>query len=99
MMGFSRKRADELLVTHPPERIRNRLGREAAAAAAARLPADVARVAAALTAAADPEQRSHLLVAIQERFGNAFAERVVRAAQGTDGDGPAAGNDTGEPPQ
>jgi len=80
-MGYDLKKPDELLVTHPPERTRDRLGREAATAEVARMPADVPRVAAALRAIDDPEQRARLLAAIQARFGNAFAERVARAWQ------------------
>ncbi len=97
-MGLSRKKPEEFLVTHPPERVRRRLGREAAAADVARLPADVTGVAAALRAIADPEHRASVLAAIQARFGNAFAERVARTAQaGTEREPPEDG--AGEPPQ
>jgi hypothetical protein len=81
MMGFPKKRPEEFLVVHAPPQPANRLGREGANPQIDALPADVSRVAAVLRAASDPQQRADVMAAIQARFGNAFATRVVEAAQ------------------
>lgn len=75
MRDQAKKMEDELLVVHKPPLA---AGRESNPAAEMQnLPADVHGLAARLRAATGAEERSRLLAAIQNRFGNGFAARVV----------------------
>ncbi|MGJ4951506.1 hypothetical protein [Bradyrhizobium sp. HKCCYLS20291] len=59
----------------------------------ANLPFDADRLAARLRAAGNAAERAQLLAAIQGRFGNAFAARVVDAARSPGAPAPAAPGD------
>jgi hypothetical protein len=74
---ITKKHEEDLLIVHKVNPTDGRPhGLEMAA-----LPFDVARLAAQLRAANNPAERTSLLAAIQGRFGNAFAERIVDAAR------------------
>jgi hypothetical protein len=73
MRDQAKKMEDDLLVVHKPPFV---AGKENSPAAE-NLPADVDRLAARLRAATGADERSRLLAAIQNRFGNGLAARVV----------------------
>jgi len=81
MRDLIKKTEDDLLVVHKA----NAAGDRALAPEMAALPFDVQRLAAQLRASGDAGERARLLAAIQGRFGNAFAGRVVEAARGPSG--------------
>jgi hypothetical protein len=73
---YTKKLEEEMLVVHRPPQAPEHQAR--AAIAPETLPADVDALVQRFGAAA-PAERSRLLGAIQTRFGNAFAGRVVAA--------------------
>lgn len=79
------KRLEEDLVVHKPT--------AAGALEAAALPFDADRLAARLRATGNAAERARLLAAIQSRFGNAFAARVVDAARSPGAPAPAGPGD------
>jgi len=83
VMGWDRRRPEELLVVHQPARA-DRAGREPGPSLE-HLPADVERVAEFLRGLSGPEQRAAAFGAVQSRFGNSFAARVVALLQRTAG--------------
>jgi hypothetical protein len=95
MRDQAKKMEDELLVVHKPPLAAGKMGNDPAAEIQA-LPADVQHLAARLRAATGPEERSRLLAAIQNRFGNGFAARVVDLVRNGPADLPSAPSD-GEP--
>ena len=77
-MRDGRKRPeDELLVVHKPAPAPDKTGREPAATNLQMLPADVNALADRILESTDPETRARLLAAIQGRFSNGFAARVM----------------------
>lgn len=82
MKDYERKPDDEMLVVHVPAPSSERVGREPIAQAGRALPASVSELAARLGAVTSADERTRLLGAIQGRFGNAFAARVVKAFEG-----------------
>lgn len=81
------KKMEEDLVVHKPNAASARAGAPEETA----LPFDAARLAGQLHATRNAAERARLLAAIQGRFGNAFAERVVDAARSPAGPPPALG--------
>jgi hypothetical protein len=73
MRDQAKKMEDDLPVVHKPSFVAGKENNPAAE----NLPADVDRLAARLRAATGANERSRLLAAIQNRFGNGFAARVV----------------------
>ena len=88
MRDYGRKLEDEMLVVHPPAPAAERMGREPSAQAGRDLPANVSELAARLGAVTNAEERTRLLGAIQHRFGNAFAAKVVKVFEGGGSAGP-----------
>ena len=80
MRQQTRKMEDDLLVVHKPPVAASKTDADRAAELQA-LPADVHLLAARLRAATGADERSRLLAAIQARFGNGFAARVVDAVR------------------
>jgi hypothetical protein len=92
-----KKPEDELLVVHKPSSAAVKTG-DAVSPEPQMLPADVDRLAAQLVASSDEGERTRLLATIQNRFGNAFAARVidrVRRGPAAAAPGPADGEPTG----
>jgi len=96
MRDQAKKMEDEFLVVHKPPAAASRMASDPAAEMQA-LPADVQRLAVRLRAATGADERSRLLAAIQNRFGNGFAARVVDLVRNAPSDSPPAPSD-GEPP-
>ena len=80
MRQQAKKMEDDLLVVHKPPVAAGIADNDRTAELQA-LPAEVDVLAARLRAAASPDERSRLLAAIQTRFGNGFAARVVDAVR------------------
>jgi hypothetical protein len=92
MRDQAKKVEDDFLVVHKPPLV---AGKEIHPAAE-NLPADVNRLAARLRAATGADERSRLLAAIQNRFGNGFAARVadlVRNVPSAPSDGESSGGE------
>ena len=94
MMGYSRKKPEELLVVHPRARAATRQAPQSALPELEHLPAEVTALAARLREIVAPEQRAQWVAAIQGRFGNAFAERVVQSAQTTEAESEPEGRES-----
>ena len=96
MREIAKKNEEDLLIVHKASVADARPH----AVEMAALPFDVARLAAQLRAANSPAERTRLLGAIQGRFGNAFAERVIDTARSAPNpqDGDAGGSPGGSPP-
>jgi hypothetical protein len=77
---YLRKTDDEMLVVHLPKPP-DLAGREPIAPDLAALPADVERLAVRVRETAAADARLRLIGAIQARFGNDFAARVVAASR------------------
>ena len=86
MRDPAKKMEDELLVVHKPPIAAAKAG-DAPSLDPQTLPADADRLAVRLRATHGADERSRLLAAIQSRFGNSFAARVVDMVR----DGPPAG--------
>jgi len=95
MRDQAKKIEDELLVVHKPPLTVSKMGTPPAAETEG-LVADVAHLATRLRAASGAVERARLLAAIQNRFGNGFAARVVEAVRQAQPDIPSAPTD-GEP--
>jgi hypothetical protein len=88
-----KKPEDELLVVHKPSPAAVKMG-DAVSPETQMLPANVDRLAAQLLASSDESERTRLLAMIQNRFGNAFAARVIdRVRRGPAGPAPESADD------
>jgi len=96
MRDQAKKIEDELLIVHKPPLAVSKMGTPPAAETEG-LVADVAQLARRLRAGG-ADERTRLLAAIQNRFGNGFAARVVEAVRQGQPDVPPAPTD-GEPPE
>lgn len=93
MRQQAKKMEDDLLVVHKPPVAANKTENDRAAELQA-LPADVHLLAARLRAATGADERTRLLAAIQTRFGNGFAGRVVDAVRNEPADLPPPPRDS-----
>jgi len=80
MRDLLKKRDDEMLVVHVPQPEVDRVARPRVVRGMDALPPDVDSLAARLRGSTGVA-RTNLIAAIQGRFGNAFASRVVAASQ------------------
>jgi hypothetical protein len=96
---YTKKLEEEMLVVHRPQQGLNLMARPAVAPQAESLPADIDALVRRFRAAT-AEQRAGLLGAIQTRFGNEFAGRVVDAfrRQGDRPDPSGRGTSGGDKP-
>ena len=80
MRDLLKKHDEEMLVVHAPHPDVDRIARPPAVPGMDALSSDVDALAARLRGSTG-KSRVHLIAAIQGRFGNAFAGRVIAASQ------------------
>jgi hypothetical protein len=80
MKDLLKKPDDEMLVVHAPHPQADRVARVPVVPGMDALPPDIDRLAERLRRS-KVSGRAHLIAAINSRFGNAFASRVVAASE------------------